>query len=86
MFGYLAILFTFALLLVFAVQNAAVVSVSFLFWKFDASLSIIILFFFITGAFSAAIALWIKKMNKKPAEPKDKNTVIPEKTDNNNFN
>ena len=56
----------------FSVQNAMPVSISFLVWKFDASLAIIALLFFLAGMVTATVVLfWIrlrKSMRKKRFE------------------
>lgn len=65
MAGYLIILALFLLVIVFAVQNAGVVALSFIFWKFQASLSILIVLFFIAGAASTILVYLITKMRRR---------------------
>ena len=70
MFGYLLILILFVLVIVFAVQNAGVVAVSFLFWKFQASLSILIVIFFTAGVISTILVYLIGRIKPRAAEKK----------------
>ena len=57
-----------ALLIIFSVQNAAPVVVSFLSWKFEASLAVIILLCVLTGILvgGATVSFWrLKRSIKK---------------------
>ncbi len=57
------ILFVIAVIIValFSVQNAVPVSISFLSWRFDASLAIIALLFFLAGMVAGMVVLfWIR--------------------------
>ena len=59
----------------FALQNAAPVTVSFLLWKFQASLAIVTFLSVLTGAITAAIiAFWLnlKRRNKEQHRDKEK--------------
>ncbi len=60
--GYLILIFVAVPVIIFAVQNAAVVTVSFLFWNFGASLSVIILGSFVIGAAAVFVSSLIKKL------------------------
>jgi uncharacterized integral membrane protein len=60
---------------VFSVQNATPVAISFLVWRFDASLAVIVLLSFLTGMIvGMAVLSWtrirrsVKKKNKPEAE------------------
>jgi len=58
----IAVLFIFA---VFIVQNAQVVTVSFLFWKIEASRAIVLMVTFVLGLFTGWIVTQLfKKSNK----------------------
>ena len=59
----------------FSVQNATPVAISFLVWRFDASLAVIVLLSFLTGMIvGMAVLSWtrirrsVKKKNKPEAE------------------
>jgi len=61
---------------VFSVQNATPVAISFLVWRFDASLAVIVLLSFLTGMIvGMAVLSWtrirrtVKKKSKPEAEP-----------------
>ena len=62
--GYLLIVFFAVIVFIFAVQNAAAVSLSFIFWKFEASLSMIVVIFFAAGVISTAAAIFVNKIKK----------------------
>lgn len=53
------------LMLVFSVQNSAPVTVFFLFWKFDASLSIVILLSVLAGVVSASLLFLSNRLRGK---------------------
>ena len=53
------------LMLVFAVQNSAPVTVSFLFWRFDASLSIVIVLSVFAGAAIVSLLLISNRLRGK---------------------
>jgi uncharacterized integral membrane protein len=68
--GIIILVITIAVVVtLFSVQNAMPVSISFFVWKFDASLAIIALLFFLAGMVTATVVLfWIrlrKNMRKK---------------------
>ncbi len=65
-----------ALAMLFAVQNSAPVTVSLLFWKFDASLSIVILLSLLAGAVMASL-LFISGMLRRKIKKKEENQDIP---------
>jgi len=65
-----------ALAMLFSVQNSAPVTVSFLFWKFDASLSIVILLSVLAGAFIASL-LFLSGMLRGKMRKKAENQGIP---------
>lgn len=47
------------LILIFTVQNATVITISFLFWKFSVSRGLMIFFVFLAGLLSGwSLALW----------------------------
>jgi uncharacterized integral membrane protein len=58
----IVILFIFA---VFIVQNAQVVTVSFLFWKIEASRAIVLMATFVIGLFTGWISVRMFKKSKK---------------------
>ncbi len=68
------------LVTLFSVQNAMPVSISFLSWKFDASLAIVALLFFLAGVLAGAGTLvWIRiRRNAKKRRIAAEKT--PEKT------
>lgn len=65
---FLVILFLFAL---FIIQNAQVVEVRFLFWKAQASRSLVLLGTFILGLIAGWLTGWIRK--KDQGEPTKEN-------------
>ena len=52
----------------FSVQNAMPVAISFLFWRFDGSLAVIALLFFVAGMISGISALWWIRIRRKMEE------------------
>jgi len=60
----------------FAVQNSAPVTVSLLIWKFDASLSIVILLSVLAGAVMASL-LFISGMLRRKMKKREENQGIP---------
>ena len=64
------------LAVLFAVQNSAPVTVSFLFWKLDASLSIVILLSVLAGAFIASL-LFLSNMLRGKMRKNKENQYIP---------
>ena len=66
----IVVLFIFAL---FVVQNAQVVTVSFLFWKIEASRAIVLLTTFVLGMISGVIITKIfKRKNQENHNPEEK--------------
>lgn len=68
MYTIVLILIVVAALAIFAIQNATPVAISFLFWKYEASLAIVILLsvlggVIMTGAF--ILAVYIQRSAKK---------------------
>jgi len=54
---------------VFAVQNAIPVAISFLFWKFEASLAIVIFLSVLAGVVIGFIASWLFRMKLSKKKP-----------------
>lgn len=76
---FVLILLIIALVAVFSIQNAAPVAISFLFWKFEASLAIVIFLLLITGALLGVIVtsvLYSRSSGRKQPPPE-----APENTD-----
>ena len=69
--GMLAILVVLiALVVVFSVQNASPVAVTFLFWTFDGSLAIVIFLSLVTGIIiGAVIALGARRKRRSLEQP-----------------
>jgi uncharacterized integral membrane protein len=65
------LLIIIATVTVFSVQNAAPVAVSFLFWRFEASLAIVIFLSVLTGVLIAAIIVFSGHI-KRSAKRQDK--------------
>ncbi len=59
-----------ALLTIFSVQNASPVAVSFLFWRFDASLAIVIFLSVLSGVVIAVIAGFTGKVRRTATKHK----------------
>lgn len=75
MTAIILVLAIITLVTIFSVQNAAPVAISFLFWKFEASLAIVIFISMIAGALVTGIIYYfihMKRMFKKEAKTKDK--------------
>ncbi len=53
---------------IFSVQNASPVAISFFFWKFEASLAIIIFFCLLCGIIIGAALVYILKIRTKPID------------------
>jgi uncharacterized integral membrane protein len=62
------LLIVIALVAVFSVQNAMPVSITFLFWKFEASLAIIVFLIALAGMIAGAIIVLLLKI--RPAVKK----------------
>lgn len=56
------LLIIIVLVAVFSVQNAAPVAVSFLMWKFEASLAIVIFFSLISGVIIGAVLVFLGRL------------------------
>lgn len=73
MFHAAIILIIIALVAVFSVQNADPVKFTFLFWKFEASLAIVIFLSVLTGLIAGIIITFLLRVKpKKPFEIKRK--------------
>jgi len=55
----------------FSIQNAAPVAISFLFWRFEASLAIVILLSFLTGMFVGMAVLSWARMQRSAGKKKE---------------
>ncbi len=66
-----------ALAVLFAVQNSAPVTVSFLFWRFDASLAIVILLSVLVGAIIASLLFLSSRLRGKMKKKKEKQGIPP---------
>jgi uncharacterized integral membrane protein len=67
MIGFALILILLLAVIVFSVQNAGVVALSFFFWKFQASLSILVIAFFIAGVLSTILVYLMGKIRPRAA-------------------
>ncbi|MGO9611970.1 MAG: lipopolysaccharide assembly protein LapA domain-containing protein [Dissulfurispiraceae bacterium] len=65
-----------ALVTIFSVQNATPVSVTFFFWKFDASLAIVLFLAVLSGAVISALIFYSQKV-KKSLKSQNKPSVKP---------
>jgi uncharacterized integral membrane protein len=64
------VILLFALVVVFSVQNALPVAVTFLLWKFEASLAVIIFLSLLTGMIiGAVIAFWTRRRRRPSQSP-----------------
>jgi uncharacterized integral membrane protein len=71
MFHAAIILIIIALVAVFSVQNADPVNFTFLFWKFEASLAIVIFLSVLAGLIAGVIITFLLRVKpKKPSETK----------------
>lgn len=73
---FIVVLIIVALVTVFSVQNAAPVTISFLFWTFDGSLAIVILLSTVMG-FLLASALFMLLRLKRAMRKKDAGQYEP---------
>ena len=74
--GSLLILVLIVLVAVFSVQNAGPVAISFLMWRFEASLAIVIFLVLLSGVvIGAALSFWYGRSRRKRARsaPEDTN-------------
>jgi uncharacterized integral membrane protein len=68
----------------FSVQNAMPVAISFLNWRFDASLAVVSLLFFLAGMIAGMIVIFwirIRRAAKKKSEPSRKRSEGERATD-----
>jgi len=72
------VLIIITIVTIFSIQNAAPVTISFLFWRFEVSLAIVIFFSALAGALVAAITYYLisikrslKKERALPETPRD---------------
>lgn len=71
MFNVALVLIIIVLVAVFSVQNADPVKFTFLFWKFEASLAIVIFLSALTGLIAGVIITFLLRFKpKKPTETK----------------
>lgn len=63
-----------ALVTIFSVQNASPVAVSFLFWRFDASLAIVIFLSVLSGILLAVVFSFSGKLRHSARKPKKPET------------
>ena len=63
----------------FSVQNAAPVSISFLFWQFQASLAIIIFLCVLSGIIVGSILTFLFRIKRQRKEKLSKLETVPEK-------
>ena len=63
-FSIIAALIIAILAIVFALQNADVILVTFLVWKFEGSLALVLLLAFVTGVIASLLILLPKTMKK----------------------
>lgn len=64
MFTAVILLVIVAIVAIFSVQNASPVAISFLFWKFDASLAIVVFLSMILGAIIATVVIFSGKIRR----------------------
>jgi uncharacterized integral membrane protein len=72
MITVILVVLVIAVVAAFSVQNATPVAISFLVWRFDASLALIVLLSFLTGMIvGMAVLSWtrIRRAAKKKSEP-----------------
>lgn len=69
----IVLLIVIILVSVFSAQNAVPVTITFLFWKFEASLAIIVFLSVIAGMIAGAIIIFLLKI-KKPIKEVKKDT------------
>jgi uncharacterized integral membrane protein len=68
-----------AIITLFTVQNASVVSLSFLSWHFEAPLALVVLFSFLLGILVGMMIVWWARMKRSSRErkaAKQRDTII----------
>jgi len=80
MFGLIIVLIVIVLVALFSVQNASPVAISFLFWRFDASLAIIIFLSALAGALITVIIYSSRSVKRALAARKTPNDPAPKIT------
>jgi len=84
MFGLIIVLIVIVLVALFSVQNASPVAISFLFWRFDASLAIIIFLSALAGALITVIIYSSRSVKRALAARKPPNDTAPKITGSKN--
>jgi uncharacterized integral membrane protein len=64
------LLIVVAIVAIFSAQNAIPVAITFLFWKFEASLAIVIFLSVLAGMIAGAIIVSLFRMKKNKGRPK----------------
>jgi putative membrane protein len=64
MFATILLVIVIVVVALFSVQNAIPVSISFLSWRFDASLAVIALLFFLAGMIAGMVVLFWTRMRR----------------------
>lgn len=75
MFATILLVIVIVIVALFSVQNAMPVAISFLGWRFDASLAVIALLFFLAGMIAGmGVLSWIRirRAARKRSEPRQK--------------
>ena len=75
MFATILLVMVIVAVALFSVQNAMPVAISFLGWRFDASLAVIALLFFLAGMIAGmGVLSWtrIRRASRKKSEPRQK--------------
>jgi uncharacterized integral membrane protein len=75
MFATIILVIVIVMVALFSVQNAMPVAISFLGWRFDASLAVIALLFFLAGMIAGMVVLFWTRMRRtarKKSEPGQK--------------
>ena len=80
MFGLIIVLIVMILVALFSVQNAAPVAISFLFWRFDASLAIIAFLSALAGALITVIIYSSRQVKRAIASRKTPDNTAPKTT------
>jgi uncharacterized integral membrane protein len=71
MIAIIAFVVILALVTVFSVQNAMPVAITFFFWKFEASLAIVIFLSFLSGCILTGIIVLLRRL-RRPTEAREK--------------
>jgi uncharacterized integral membrane protein len=75
MFATILLVIVIVIVALFSVQNAIPVAISFLNWRFDASLAVIAMLFFLAGMIAGMVVLFWTRMRRtarKKREPRQK--------------